>query len=313
MTWGLVFSEDKKLIPDLITAAVKINLDDIRVTLIGSSVDEEFAKSLSKYGARKVYIYEDPSLENATTRHYEEILMSLIKESNPDFIIIGGTLIGNEVASLVASYLDAPVAVEVLDMGYKEGEFFVKRASYGGKLIQELKLIGKPKIIVISPGAYEAEEHHVDSIEIERKSLPEISHVIEVLEKKSIAAEGKPLEEAEKVIGVGRGVKKKEDLAFIKELAELMGAEIGATRPLSADYGWFDDWIGVSGKRIRPKLYLAIGISGSVQHMAGVRASKVIMAINKDGEAPILEESDYLFVADLYKLIPEIIKVLKSS
>ncbi|MGQ4891237.1 MAG: electron transfer flavoprotein subunit alpha/FixB family protein [Candidatus Njordarchaeia archaeon] len=313
MSWALIFSEDKKLVPDLITASKRINIDDTRVVLIDQSVDEEYAKGLGKYGAKKVYVYEGPELEKVSSRQYAEILIELIKESNPEIILIGGTLIGNEVASIVGASFDSPIAVEVLDMGFKEGEFYVKRAIYGGKLVQDLKLIGERKIIVISPGAYEAEEIGGGEAQIEKKTIPQFGEEIKVVEKKMVTGEGKPIEEADIVIGAGRGIKNKEDLKMIYELAELLGAAVGCTRPLSADYGWFDDWIGVSGKRIRPKLYLAIGISGSVQHMSGVRASKLIIAINKDGEAPILEEADYLFVADLYKLVPEIINVLKSS
>ena len=313
MTWALIFSEDKKLVPDLITAAKRININDARVALIESSVDEEYAKNLGKYGAKKVYVYEGPELEKVSSRQYAEILIDLIKESNPEIILIGGTLIGNEVASIVGANLDSPIAVEVLDMGFKEGEFYVKRAIYGGKLVQDLKLIGQRKIVVISPGAYEAEDIGGEEAQIEKKALPKFGEEIQVVEKKTVVREGKPVEEADIVVSAGRGVKKKEDLKIVYELAELLGAAVGCTRPLSADYGWFDEWIGVSGKRIRPKLYLAIGVSGSVQHMSGVRASKLIVAINKDGEAPILEEADYLFVEDLYKLVPEIINVLKSS
>jgi len=312
MTTGLVFSEDKKLIPDLLTAANKINLDKIIVALIDEKVDEEYAKSLGKFGASDVYIYEGEEVKNLTTRHMADILLELVKETKPSYVILAGTLIGNETAVILGAELNVPVAVEVLDIGFKEGEFYAKRAIYGGKLVQDLKLDGEIKIIVIAPGAFEAEEKEEKEANLIKKTIPVISDKIKMLEKTVLVGKGKPLEEAEIVIGVGRGVKQKDDLKMIYELAEIMGAEVGCTRPLSADYGWFEDWIGVSGKRIRPKLYLAIGVSGSVQHMAGVRASKVIVSINKDGEAPVLEESDYLFVADLYKLVPEIIKLLKQ-
>ncbi len=128
------------------------------------------------------------------------------------------------------------------------------------------------------------------------------------------AREAVNIEEAEIVVGVGRGFKKKEDLKLAEELAELLGGVVGCTRPIAADYGWLseDRWIGISGKKIKPKLYLAIGISGAPQHMSAVMDSKVIVAINKDKAAPIFQYADYGVVADLYKFVPILIKKIRE-
>ena len=308
---AIVFTEDKKSLPALITAATDTKAGEINVVLIGKEVDKEFAKSLGKYGANKVLIYEGENMDKITSKGYADILLGVIKELNPEFIVIMGTLIGNEVAALVGSELDASISIETLKIESLEDGLYVTRSIYGGKLTQKAKLLEEKKIIVITPGAYEEKEVGGEA-EIIQKEPPQLGEEVKLVEKEEMKGEGKQLEEAEIVIGVGRGIKQKEDLQMIYELAKLLNAEVGCTRPLAADYGWFDDWIGVSGKRISPKLYLLIGASGSVQHIAGARGSKLIIAINKDGEAPIYEEADYLFVADLYQLVPEIIKQLKK-
>lgn len=309
---ALVFTEDKKSLPALITAAMDTKPSEIHVALFDKSADEQFAKTLGKYGANKVHIFTGEELDKITSRGYADILLNLINEINPEYILIWGTLVGNEVAALIGSEIDASISIETMKIEKENDETYVTRSIYGGKLTQKIKLLSEKKIIVLAPGSYEEKEIGGEA-EIVKKELPKISEEISVVEKEEIRGKGRPLEEADIVIGVGRGIKKKEDLEMIYELARLLDAEVGCTRPLAADYGWFDEWIGVSGKRISPKLYLIIGASGSVQHMAGARGSKLIIAINKDGEAPVSEESDYLFVADLYQLVPEIIKKLKGE
>jgi len=137
---------------------------------------------------------------------------------------------------------------------------------------------------------------------------------VQVLETRPKGGEGVNLEEAELLIGVGRGIAKQEDLALIQELAATLGAEIGCTRSLATDYHWFPEsrMIGLSGKRVKPKLYLAIGLSGQIQHTVGISGAKVIAAINSDQEAPIFQISDYSIVGDLYQIVPTLITRLKA-
>lgn len=136
---------------------------------------------------------------------------------------------------------------------------------------------------------------------------------LELLEfSPKVVEEGVKLDEADVVVGGGRGLRKKEDLKLLKELASILGGAWGVTRPLAADYGWAPEWIGISGASINPKLYIATGISGQPQHTSGIRGSKVIVAINMDSEAPIFKFADYGIVGDLYQIIPKLIEKLKE-
>ena len=156
------------------------------------------------------------------------------------------------------------------------------------RLIQEAAILTRPDLLGLFENLYK--------------------YIVEV-KKKEI---GVKLEEAEVVVVAGRGVKKKEDLAMLEELAKLLGGVVGCTRPLAADLKWFPIWVGMSGVTIKPKLYIGVGVSGQVQHVAGIRDSKVIVAINIDPNAPIFEHVDYGIVGDLYKVVPKLIEELKK-
>jgi len=307
---ALVFAIESKTLPSLITAASQISADEIYAIVLGGA--KENLDNLGHYGAKKVFVVEDIPKELETTYGLSIMIQQLAKENNVEYILTNSTPFENEILAYIAAKMSAPAIVEVIGFKRKEDEVVIRRSSYGGKLVAEIKMKGSPIILSIAPGAFEEKEISENKAEVTSVSLSATEEGIKLIEKSEVVVKGKPLEDADIVIGVGRGIKRKEDLSIIYELAELLDAAVGCTRPLSADYGWFEEWIGVSGKRISPKLYLIIGASGSVQHMAGVRGSKIIISINKDGEAPVFEESDYLFVADLYKLVPAIVEELKK-
>lgn len=307
---ALVFATELKTLPSLLTAASQVDSDEIFAVVLGGL--RENLEDLGRFGAKKVFLAENIPKELETTFGLSAIVEQLAKENGADVILTNSMPFENEILAYTAAKMGAPATVEVVGLEKREGELVVLRSSYGGKLIAEIKMKGTPLILSIAPGAFEEKEVSENKAEVVTISPSITEEGVKLIEKSEVVVKGKPLEDADIVIGVGRGIKKKEDLSMIYELAELLDAAVGCTRPLSADYGWFEEWIGVSGKRISPKLYLVIGASGSVQHMAGVRGSKLIISINKDGEAPVFEESDYLFVADLYKLVPTIIEELKK-
>ncbi|MCE4602288.1 MAG: electron transfer flavoprotein subunit alpha/FixB family protein [Desulfurococcales archaeon] len=237
-------------------------------------------------------------------------LRSIYEEEEPGLII--GVVSKNvkDALSRLAGAYDLPMSTEVVEVSV-EGDSVKYRRGILSERAYSVEKVPMPAIILLNPRVFEPEEAkpggevvkleegntRVKSIGISRKQLS-----------------GVKLEEAEIVVGVGRGFKKKEDLKLAFDLAELLGGQVGGSRPIAADFKWLpeDAWIGISGKRISPKLYMAIGISGAPQHMSAVMGSKVIVAVNKDKNAPIFKQADYGVVADLYQFLPILIKKIRE-
>ena len=236
------------------------------------------------------------------------IMSSLVKEVNGLVAALPCSNKGRILAGLVAAKLSVPVYTDVVKINVSDNSFDIEKLTFGGTAIAKVKTSTKPLVLCIAPGAYPEAEAKVEGelVEVE----PGIAKVSVSFKPKKV--EGVEPDKAEVVVGAGRGLKKREDLEMIKELAELLGGAWSVTRPLAADYGWADTWIGVTGLVIKPKLYIAVGISGQPHHVMGVRGSKVIVAINNDESAPIFDEADYGVVGDLYKVLPVLIKKLRE-
>ncbi|PCN50708.1 hypothetical protein B6U99_03150 [Candidatus Geothermarchaeota archaeon ex4572_27] len=201
-----------------------------------------------------------------------------------------------------------PCITDVIAVRTVDGSVEVSRLAFGGMASVRVRT-KTPVLICISPGV-SAEVREVGEAPIEEVK-PEVSERVRVDYKPREPGEVEP-DKADVVIVAGKGFKKREDLEMAKELARILGGAWGVTRPLAADYGWASTWIGMTGLTIKPKLYIGIGVSGSPYHMVGVRASKVILSINIDPDAPIFEESDYGIVGDLYQVLPRLINRLKE-
>jgi electron transfer flavoprotein alpha subunit len=235
----------------------------------------------------------------------------LYEEFKPKLILGPNTKNVKDAMSVVAGLHDIHMAPDVVEVRgevdgviYKRG-FMSERVTITVKVPYPTIILANPRIAEPAPkgGVGELKELSFDFIGVK------------VVEVKPKELSGINLEAAEVVVGVGRGFKAKDDLRMAFELAKLLGGQVGGTRPIAADLKWLpeDAWIGISGKRIAPKLYIAIGVSGAPQHMSGVAGSKIIVAVNKDKAAPIIKQSDYGVVADLYKFIPTLIEVLKRK
>ncbi len=235
-----------------------------------------------------------------------ELVLKLVRKFGDGYDLYIGphTKKSLESLSYLAGGLDIPVISEVI--GYSEGKL-IRNILSGRGTVKYPYL--KPMALTISPGRFSG-ARDVEGEVIEVDLEPEVK-VVESLEK---VRGGVDIEDAEIVIGVGRGFKEKDDLNMAFELANVLGGEVGCSRPIAADYGWLDEdrWIGISGKKIRGKLYIAIGISGAPQHIMAANDVKTIVAVNKDKNAPIFQYSDYGVVADLYQFIPVLIERLKS-
>jgi electron transfer flavoprotein alpha subunit len=193
-----------------------------------------------------------------------------------------------------------------------ERRLLAERLTYGGSCVAKEMSRKKPHIATIPPRTFQKPVPSKRAGEVIKLDLEVPASRIAIVERKEkLRGEG-GLEEAPIIVAAGRGFREKKDLQLLEELSDVLGAKVGCTRPIAADSGWLDEWIGISGLKVGPRLYIACGISGTVQHAAGIRDAQIIVSINKDEAANIFELSDYGVVGDLYKVLPALTKALKS-
>ncbi|UCG36751.1 MAG: electron transfer flavoprotein subunit alpha/FixB family protein [Candidatus Bathyarchaeota archaeon] len=311
-----VFSENYELMLELLAggrplaASLKTELAAI---LMGSQLNDR-ATELVRHGADKVYSMDNPDLKDCHTERCLSLLAKLAIEHKPEIILIGSTKSGKELASRLAARLETGCTPDCVQLDINgQGTLTTKRVVYSGNAVVTATYLKKPQIAAVLPRAFEKPEPterkgHVVTVDVKiEKSAVEIVEINEIR-----AAEVK-IEEAKIVICGGRGIDKKEDFQPLIELANLLGGQVGNTRPLAEDRKWFTEWIGLSGKKIRPALYMGCGISGMIQHVAGMRDSQVVVAINKDPEAAIFEVADYVVVGNLYEIVPAIAEQLRKQ
>lgn len=301
----LIFGENVQYLHDLAGFSQELRAEEVHAAAL--SLKEDELKEVAKLGIKKIYAFDGKTL---STDDVLENIYELVKEVNPDIIAGPATKDGNEISARLGARLGIPMITEVVSVEVNEGLVF-RRASIGGRALS-VESVKLPIALTISIGKFKPHEEGEASIETRPLKGAERVKVLEVLEK---ARGGIDIVASEIVIGVGRGFRSKDDLKLAEELANLLNGAVGCTRPIAADYGWLpeDVWIGLSGKKIRPKLYLALGISGAAQHIAGAIDSSVIVAVNTDENAPIFEQADYGVVADLYEFLPVLLKRIKEK
>lgn len=304
----LVFSEDHELAYQLLAKASEL------AKKIGSTVyciASETPEDYIKQGADKVL---HTKLGDFAVEPYKAALIKAVEASSAELVLIGATKRGKELAPRIAAALNAGCMTECNKVDYVDGEIVVERLTYGGSTIAKETSVSKPTIITVLPRSFDKLESQTKSGEVIELAFEEAEPRVKVLETRDKPKGTQDLENANIIVSAGRGFKAKEDLKLIEELAEALGgAAIGCTRPISADLGWMDDWVGISGKKVKPSLYLTCGISGQIQHIAGIRDSKIIVSINNDEGAGIHGVSDYSLIGDIYEVIPALVKALKEK
>ncbi|MEB3816468.1 MAG: electron transfer flavoprotein subunit alpha/FixB family protein [Desulfurococcales archaeon] len=263
------------------------------------------AAGIAEYGV-KVY-----KLDSDVTDVVFEAVKKLYEELKPSIVAGVSSKNNKDVLSRLAGLYDIPMTTDAYDVEVGDGFVRYKRGALSARAVATEK-VPMPAIVLLAPRKYQpAEKKGGGSVE---ELHVDVEPKVKVIERQEKVRGGVNLEEAEIIVSVGRGFKKKEDLKLAFELAELLGAQIGCSRPIAADLKWLseDHWVGLSGKKVAPKLYIAIGISGAPQHIAGITDSKIIVAINKDKSAQIFKHADYGVVADLYQFLPVLIKKLKE-
>lgn len=292
---------------------------ELSAVLLGNKVDN-LADKLIKYGADKVIYAEHELLGVYTTDAYAKVICELINERKPEILLIGATNIGRDLGPRISARIHTGLTADCtkLDVDLENRRLMQTRPAFGGNLMATIITPNhRPQMATVRPGVMEKAEYDESRKGIVDKFVPELTEsdikakVVETV--KGGKAEVK-LEEAKIIVSGGRGLGNKEGFKLIEELAKKLGAVVGASRA-TVDAGWIDHahQVGQTGKTVRPDLYIACGISGAIQHLAGMKESKCIVAINKDKDAPIFRVADYGIVGDLYEIIPEIIKALDSG
>lgn len=286
--------------------------------ILGKDVKDK-AAALTEY-AQKVIVIQDPKLENFNSEAYQKVLVHLIKEHKPILTMVGHTSYGIELAPRLAAALQTPLATDCIDLTIENNTLHITRQMYGGKVNANAVLAkAESYIVTVRQAAFTAQkpEPPVNGQILEKPSpLTEEPTTKRFIEYVLPPPGGVDITEAEKLVAIGRGIKDQANMSIIEELANTLGAAVGCSRPI-VDKGWLpnDRQVGSSGKTVKPKLYIAIGISGAFQHVLGMKNSDLIIAINKDPNAPIFNFSDYGVVEDLFKIVPALknkISELKS-
>jgi len=285
---------------------------ELAAVLVGSNVQEK-SNELIKYGVDKVYLIDNPTLERFQAEAYLSVLHDLAANYKPDILLIGSTKNGKPLAARLATRLETGCIPDCAGLSVDEkGRLIGERITYGGNAVAKVTFRSKPQIATIPARAFEKPEPQDRKGEVIKLDVKIEEPKTEVVETKPLETSSVNIEEAEVIVSCGRGLQKKEDKALLEELAKIVDGQVGNTRPLAEDRKWFTEWVGLSGHKVKPKLYIACGISGVIQHVAGIRDSKVIVAINSDPEAPIFEVADYGVVGDLYEILPALTKALKK-
>ncbi len=277
--------------------------------------DREQAQDYINHGADEVFILP-PLAGDQSIDAYIPIIIEEAKKNDPDLILISATAKGKDIAARTASGLDTGLCSSCISIDFDEGSktLVMERLAYGGAAVQKVICTTRPAMATIPPRTYEPpmpEEGRQGQI----RELPTPApSALKVIERKVKERRVKDIAEARVVVCVGRGIDKKEDIELARQLAVVMGGEIGCTRPIAEENHWLPEelCIGLSGISVKPDLYLGLGVSGQVQHLTGIRNAKVIAAVNKDENAPIFKAADFGIIGDLYDVVPKIIAELKK-
>lgn len=272
----------------------------------GSGLDE-----LGKYGISKVLHQTNDELNDFDAKKISAVLSNVVSSESSEIIVLSHDFSGKAIAPRLATKLDAGLVSGAVEIPETDSDFIVKKAVFSGKAFAKVAITSATKIITVLPNSIDKIENVV-SIQVENFNcdLPTSNVVVKEIKKESTELS---LTEAEIVVSAGRGLKGPENWGMVEDLAKELGAATACSRPVS-DIGWrpHHEHVGQTGIAIRPNLYIAIGISGAIQHLAGVNGSKIIVVINTDPEAPFFKAADYGIVGDAFEVVPKLIEAVKQ-
>jgi electron transfer flavoprotein alpha subunit len=294
-------SEGRRLADELKT--------DLTALVIGGDI-ADIAADLEKYGPDKILTASDPILADYRTEPYTTVCAQAIKARNPGVVLIGASTQGKDLSARLSARLNAGLAMDCISIRNKDGQLTFTRPMSGGKILADITIDGTPQMVAIRSNVMTITESSAHSV-IEPVEVQVDEPKTQVIDKKVESGDKVELTEADIVISGGRGTGG--NYADIEELAALLKGAVGASRS-AVDEGWrpHSDQVGQTGKVVSSNLYVACGISGAIQHLAGMSTSKTIVAINKDPEAPIFSKADFGIVGDIFEVVPEISNEIKK-
>lgn len=328
---GVINNVALELTSEATKLAAALNTE-VTAVLLGKDV-KGLADELAAYGADKVLVVDDPALETYTTEPYAHAMDEIIKQYKPDIVLYGATAIGRDLAPRVSARVSTGLTADctVLEIGeFKnavgnvnkgyEGQMFLNatRPAFGGNLMATIVCPdNKPQMATVRPGVMqkiEPKEGAKANVEEVKVDFTKNNKYVEVLDVVKAVKDKVDISEAKILVSGGRGVGSAENFKLLEDLAEAIGGEVSASRAC-VDAGWVpkDIQVGQTGKTVRPQVYFAIGISGAIQHAAGMEESDIIIAINKDESAPIFSIADYGVVGDLNKIVPLLTEAIKNA
>ena len=289
----------------------------IKVAICGGSLGAS-AADLASAAVTEVLVAEDPALATYTPDGYTMAMRTIVESVSPTYVLMPHTYQTRDCAPMLAARLRQPLITDVTGISGSGTDATFTRPMFQGKLAAQVKPLGEPPyFITVQIGAFRADAVQkggpapvtpvplaIDASAIRQKAEPPFQEAKQAVD----------LGQAERIVAVGRGIKAQENIALVAQLATAMGAELAASRPI-CDNGWLpmERQIGSSGQTVAPKLYLALGISGAIQHLVGMKGARTIVAINKDADAPIFEVADYGIVGDLFDIVPALIAELEKG
>jgi electron transfer flavoprotein alpha subunit len=281
--------------------------------LIGQGV-APLAAEVASYGADRVHVFDDAELGSYATESFARALAQVITQEKPSVVLVPYTAMGKDVAPRVAARVGAGLVSDVVKLEVKDGKLEARRPVYAGKALATVRWEGEPQMATLRPNVFALGTPEASRPFETVTGTADVSTRRARVQSVQAAGAGKvELTEAQIIVSGGRGLKGPENFHLVEELANALGAAVGASRAV-VDAGWVDHQmqVGQTGKTVSPTLYVAAGISGAIQHLAGMSSSKVIVAINKDADAPIFKVADYGIVGDVFEVLPKLSAAAKD-
>jgi electron transfer flavoprotein alpha subunit len=287
--------------------------DDVAGVVIGSEV-RAIADEAGKFGAARVYVADDPRLEAPLPQPRVDVLAKLVQETNADTVLFANSVLAADTAAGLAARLDAGLNWDLIDVVRNDGNLVGTRPALQDSVYAEVGWTSAPRLALIRTGSFEATASggsaEVVDVDVQLEDFSTTARMVEQAHEES---EGPSIEDADVVVAGGRGLGGPENFTLVEELAKALGGAVGATRAV-VDAGWYpySAQVGQTGKTVSPKLYIACGISGAIQHKVGMQGSGVIVAINKDPNAPIFEFADLGVVGDVHQVVPKLTQLVEQ-